>query len=342
MKIKITMQDIADHVGYSRSMVSRALTGKSRINEETRQIIREAAIQMGYPEEKILKKRNPQTITVLTDRNAMYDSGYCNKVFVGIENGLKVHGLRMHLHLIGESAADIEKDSFPTKEDTAGIILFLYTPRDILDQVRKSGIPTVLLNYTHMGNKGFDHVLINDFVSMYDATDYLIAKGHKRLFYVGSEYQAYSYSQRFYGFWECINHHTAEGIRASVNCADPAEHQFDPERIISALKGPEAPTAIVCASDPLAFDVYTAITDHGFRIPEDVSVIGFDDVEKATWVQPQLTTVHVPKFHLGRVAADIIAERINNPGRHENRTVLLGTRFVERNSVRVLVENEDS
>jgi len=113
---------------------------------------------------------------------------------------------------------------------------------------------------------------------------------------------------------------------------------FSKKQFRNVMKNPNHPTALVCANDITAFEVYNELSGLGLRIPEDVSVVGFDNLLKCDWVTPALTTVNIPKAAMGERAVDILLNRIEQP-ESACEQILIGTTIKTRDSVLSLKEN---
>lgn len=341
---KITLQMIADKLGVSKALVSKALANDSAVNEQTKETIWRTAEEMGYP----LKRRasagaNTRTLAVLMPRAYLNDMEYWGKVIHGIDQELIGQGYGMVL-----SSIDIAlppKDCLPAsvyENKVDGALVMGHLPDAYITVLRANDFPIVMVD-ANLLDQSLDHVHANNFLGAYRATQSLIEAGHRRIGFVGDADTSWSFRERSRGFEEAIAHYNAKhddpierlhisgvGVSGEGMYTDPELKEHFRNSLAE-----QRTTALFCANDLTAFESLKVLTDLGYRCPDDISIIGFDDLTLSELMQPKLTTVSVPKHEIGARAAQLIVRRIQQPDATPEQ-VLLATRLIERASVRTV------
>ena len=216
-----------------------------------------------------------------------------------------------------------------------GVIVVGAFLEETLDNInRRAHQNTVLVDaYTQDGN-AFDSVLIDNVSGAATAVQYLVSLGHRRIGLVGSQPHSYpSIRERRLGYLKVLDQH---GLEAFIE--DSALNRTDACEAAKRLIGREPElTAIFACNDEVAIGVIGALQEVGLRVPEDVSVIGFDDIDFAQEVTPPLTTLHVDKIMMGVVAVRHLLDRSREPLRTPLKTLVV-PQLIERESVRSLFD----
>ena len=338
---KVTMQMIADKCGVSKGLVSIALSDKYGVSPETRSQIVLRAIQMGYDFDKVKKHKvfqNKKIIYVLTKDIDLQTDRFWPQIIKGIESQAKSCEFKIIVKTWNEQTNYEEFVSDIVNMKCSGIVIISEIPDFIVNNLVLSKIPMVLVDGKIMRDDMIDSV--NNYAMSYRATEYAISHGYKRIAFVGDKYYAYSYRQRFNGFYDCVSDHRAQGVEgifltdtgndaSLTNC-------YNKEQLISALQERKS-CLYLCASDNIAERLYGYAAELGISIPEEIGVIGFDDNFFSKDLQPPLTTVSVPKTELGRQTVDLLISRIKNPNGYFKRINVCGE-LIERKSLRTLEE----
>ena len=301
-----SIKDIARLAGVSHSTVSRALQNSPLVNSQTAGEIQRIARDLGYRASAVargLVTRKTRTIGVVV---TTISDPFVSEVVSGIELAANDNGYSVFL---AESSAD------PTREQNVvhsfaerrvdGIVVTssrvgaLYTP--LLSEMM---VPIVLINNQHPGQ--FVHsVMIENLEASREATDYLVRLGHRRIAYVGDRYGHQSDTERFAGYREALEQAAIPFLPELVVHGDgqPEGGAVAMDKLLS-LDHP--PTAVFCYNDLTALGVLRSIHIRGLRVPEDISLIGFDDLFFVSYTQPQLTTVRQPMRKMGRMALEVL------------------------------------
>lgn len=307
------MKEVAAAAGVSISTVSRVLNGKHYVNEETRQRVLDVVEQTNFKPNvlaKSLKIRRSHTICLMVPaiENLIFPP-----IVRGIEDTARKSGFTVVLCNTDEDDA-IERayiDKMKTRWIDGFVICSAYGGERHIHELCAEGVPMVLVNrYSAEDINKVDIVTIDNFQAAYDATRYLIRTGHKRIALAYGREELYLYRERYRGYCAAL---ADAGIPYDEDLvlreANGKESFYQLTRDAMAL--PQPPDAIFATSDPKAFVVLHALHDLGKRIPQDVAVLGFDNVQLSSMVEPPLSTVAQPFYDMGCVAAKSLLRQIN-------------------------------
>ncbi|ANY72742.1 LacI family transcriptional regulator [Paenibacillus ihbetae] len=340
---KVTMQQIADHLGLSKFAVSKALSGKPGVSLETRERIVSVATQLGYFANKAPKNGSRkseaagsqtaarETVIVLVP-NVRYqtrDSMYWGRIIDGITIELERRDMGMVI------VTDQFKDSFANLINPAGvkgIIGVGFISSQLLLEIRSLGIPFVLIDHEDPLIPS-DALFMNNVECIRRAASYLIGCGHRKLQFVGNIRFSRSFADRYQGYRAILEEH---GIPLGQNEELLRLEGENRSELTEALEGilgrmDELPTAFVCANDSIAICVMTVLGRMDVAVPEQCSVTGFDNIEDAVCSSPSLSTIHVHKEALGQRAVESLLRRVEQPDSPLEKILLAGD-FVIRNS----------
>lgn len=307
--------EIAERANVSPATVSRALRGLHHVNERTRKAVIEAAKHYDYPIRPDLLPRNEGSRTNTIGVIAPFISRwYFSQALSGVEQSLREAG--MDLLLYNFAQVDARQRIFQQKKlvgKVDGLIVVSLPPTEKeFESILGLGIPVALLG---VGDTRCPCVSIDDTKGAESIVEYLVSMGHREIaIMVGYEAElAFNFKvagERKTGFLNVLKRHN---ISFNPNFEIVAD--FDSKTAELAmdefLRRKKLPTAIFCESDEMAFGVLRSIRKKGLRVPEDISVVGFDDHDFANVVG--LTTVAQPVQFLGQLAASLIGRTIENP-----------------------------
>ncbi|WP_058303656.1 LacI family DNA-binding transcriptional regulator [Gorillibacterium timonense] len=348
MTKKVTMQQIADHLGVSKFVVSKALSGKGGVSTAAKERVLEAAAQLGYftqhngnrlrgkREEKAPKLPTPKHSILVLMPNVRYqtmDSTYWGKIIDGISANLSEYGCGMVI--LSEQKVENLRNIL-NLDGILGMIGVGVISSAILLEIHRLGLPMVLVDHEDSLIPA-DTLFLNNIDSMNRLTRHLLAIGHRNLQFIGNVGFSRSFQDRFAGYRAAMEEAgltlggEAHGY-LSLDGLDHYEDQLVPWLSSKKEEG-RLPTALVCANDSIALGAIEALTRLGLSVPDDVSVTGFDNIEDSVWSSPPLTTVHVPKEALGRRAVRQLMDRIH-AGKDPYEKILLAGEIVYRGSIR--------
>ncbi|GGO06697.1 LacI family DNA-binding transcriptional regulator [Saccharibacillus kuerlensis] len=354
MAKKVTMQQIADQLGVSKFVVSKALSGKGGVSESTRERVIQAASQLGYftqPHGYGKNRKQPSDPAVPSTRQSVLvlmpnvrfqtpESLYWGKILNGVTETLEENGLGVVI--ISEQRVDavtgiLNPDGF------LGLIGIGQISTPLLLEVHRIGLPMVLVDHEDPLVPS-DTVFADNMDASIRLTNHLIGCGHRKLHFLGSTGFSRSFRDRWSGFRAAMEDHglPVQDRLDPMNTLPTTEKaEFEPELrqwLLKHRKGRTFPTAFVCANDDMALVAARTLTDLGLRVPEDVSLVGFDHIDESGSSSPKLTTVHVPKEAMGRRAALRLLERVRDPKAPLEKILIL-SELVLRESVSELRES---
>ncbi|MFC5406980.1 LacI family DNA-binding transcriptional regulator [Cohnella soli] len=338
---KVTMQSIADKLNISKSLVSKALSNQAGVSEETKERVRLEAIRSGYRfNSSIMNVPSSETgiIAVLLPREDLYDIEYWGRIIRCIEEELSKKSFSMILAGIDTMLST--SDGMPaciTDRKVDGALILGFMPIAYIIAVQSTGIPAVLVDSLHYQSK-LDHVLAENYCGGYDATRFLLDKGHRKIGFAGDISYALSFKERYRGYLDAIKdfgeQFPGEKIEQYPLTADRAGSRLplSESEALQCFRQKEIPTALFCANDPVAFLVLQLMEKCGLNCPDDISLIGFDNVDKCEWVSPALTSVDARKDIMGQRAVQQLLRRMEE-GERRPEHLMITTEIVERNSV---------
>lgn len=339
---EITIKDIAKICGVGISTVSRAINNHPDINLETRKQIQAVIAEYGYipnNSARNLKRTESNAVAILVKgiTNTMFSRMI--KVF---DEKLKRNKMSMILQHV-----DFEEDEVAValeliKEKRLKGIIFLgfnyYHPEGEIDKI---SVPFVLGTVGAISDDEdltrFSHVTVDDRKESYKATEYLIQKGHRKIAIIPAEEKDSSVGRlRMAGYLNALEDY---GIESNPNLicrvSDEYEHYSMENGYVTTkrlLDSGEPFTAVYATSDTMAVGVYRALIEAGRRIPEDVSVMGFDGNEIGNYMHPKLTTLAQPVERLAEETFELLHDLID--GHSGNKTLMFEGTLLEKESVK--------
>lgn len=330
-----SIKEFARLANCSISTVSKALNGKQDVSAKTRKKILELAEAHNFAPNafgKALKNKRTENIGIVfgrTDQPLLRNPFY-SRVLEGIEAELAINNFNLLLHLLPEG----EKFKIPKmlKEGLVdGVILVGILKTAMIEFLQERQIPAVLID-PQIRVDGLSQVCIDNEHGGFQATQFLLDRGHTRIGFISGDLKHLSFKQRYDGYCKALNFNHIE-IDPDLVRIGALEAGYDLVHQLLILKS--RPSAIFSANDINAILGYKAVKDFNLGIPEDISVIGFDDIDLASISSPPLTTIRVYKEEMGSIAVRILIEMIGQPEPKPLMT-LVPTRIVERESVRFL------
>lgn len=324
---KVTMQQIADYLGVSKFVVSKALSGKSGVSPSTRERVIQAASQLGYFSQKnaYVKQIRPdappltpggakQSVLVLMPniRFQTRESVYWGRIVDGVSARLEEEGLGMII--VSEQSID-NLVNLLNPSGILGLIGIGEIGTALLLEVHRIGLPMVLVDHEDPLIPT-DTVFVNNYDCMKRLTQHLIGIGHRDIVFVGSEKFSRSFHDRWMGFRTALEE---QGIanaggderKLAIESIEAAGIQAEIEAWLAQRQRKKTlPSALVCGNDAIAVSAVRALGQLDIAVPDEVSVSGFDNIEDAYRIRPALTTVNVPKEDLGRRAVEMLLERL--------------------------------
>jgi LacI family transcriptional regulator len=334
---KVTLADIARASGVSTATVSLVLRDKPGVGEETRQRVLDSAQALGYvytPSNQAVRRALPDDFGVIIKsrpNDLPASNSFYAAVLAGVETICRRHQINlMYANLLVDSVNNpVETPRLMLDGEVDGLLLVgMNLNEGLVDRLRRIDAPVVLVDAYAEGDP-FDAVVTDNVAGAYRATQYLIGQGHRHIGIVGSLPDAYpSVRERREGYLQALADHGLEPY-----FADCVLHPSVVEPCVTDLltAHPEI-TAIFGCNDDVAIAAMRAAQQLGRRIPGDLSVVGFDNIDLSQAVLPRLTTMRVDMMGMGRLAAQLLMNRIEYPEAGLMRAVVCPS-LVERDSV---------
>ena len=337
--MSITAKKLAKILGLSPAAVSMALNQKPGVSAKTREKVISAAKQHGYD---FSKREYPSLTSSASTKGALLllvyrksgvvvsDSPFFNEVFEGIHEKCS----QLHYTLSIQYLYDREQAQAALRANTADGIILLGTEMAAEDYqpFEQCPVPIVVLD-TYFETVQANYVLINNTQGAYQATGFLIKRCMSQPGYLRSAYPIGNFNERANGFYQAIRDYGMSPSKSVVHLLSPAPDGAYADMCCLLEQQEELACCYFADNDAIACAAMRALQEHGYRIPEDISIIGFDDIPVCGYVVPALTTVRVSKRYLGNTAVShlirLMEEKTNVCCKIE-----ISTELVVRGSVR--------
>lgn len=304
-----TLKAIAKRAGVSVATVSRALSGRGRVDPVTRQRILRIAEELGYAPDmaarSLVLRRTENVGLLIHALQPLSPHTFYGEILTAVERELRRH--RYHLHF-----AAVEDEALPllVKENRVDGLLLVGCdlPATLIRSLKDCGVPLVLVD-NHL--PGIDSIFTDNVGGAFQATAHLIRLGHRRIAFVAETLDNLSFRERFEGYRQALEAH---GLPFDPALVAEGERGFEGGSVaIQRLLERARPTAVVAANDPTAVSAMRAIRAYGLRVPDDIAVVGFDDDPLAVHTDPPLTTMRVFRPKMAALAVARLLDLIQHP-----------------------------
>ena len=304
-----TLDSIAQELGISKGTVSKALNGAKDVSKKMQQAVLEKAVEMGYSRTTRGSEIPRLAVFVISmEYTKPEDFGY--DIVMGFRKAAEPAGYAVDvIPLTREMQLENRYDAYMMRNNYAGALFLGMCLRDPwLQEFETCKTPTVLYDNHVPGNPNVTSVGVDNDEGMRMIVDHLTALGHKRIGHLGSARGAYVYQQRYNSFFLALREHKLDDKRT---LAGNAYHMSEciSKHLPRLLE--QGCTAIVCSHDKLASSVLSHLDELGIRVPEDLSVVGFDDIPLSRYTSPPLTTVRQNRTELGKSAYYALSSQMN-------------------------------
>ncbi|MCM1174597.1 MAG: LacI family DNA-binding transcriptional regulator [Blautia sp.] len=333
----VRLADIAERVGVSVVTVSKALSGQKGVSEEMRVRIRALADEMGYMPVHSVRQEKAKSYTVGVIAFERYFAKFAS-FYWKMYQELATRALKENCFSMLEVVAEFDEDALASpkllgEERIDGIIVIGKPKRDYLKMLyQNKRIPMVFLDF-YDDEEIVDSVISAGFYGMYRMTEYLIQNGHTRIAYVGSLMYTESITDRYFGYCKALMEHGLEQNPEWVIKDRGYGDGLIGVNYTFSFPEDNMPEAFVCNNDVTAHALIGQLAGKGYRVPEDISVVGYDDYLYAELGDSRITTYSVDMAEMTRVAMSCLVKRIENAAAGTKVHVVNGS-LVERSSVR--------
>lgn len=342
MKQNITMQDIADRFGVSKVTVSKALNDKEGVSDSLKEKIQEAATEMGYRMNVIarsLKENATYNIGVIiaehfTTTGDVHKTPESNSFYMNfyqeISKALSLQRYSAILYILTEE--DEHNQILPSiymENKVDGLIILGQVNDDYVTALSERDVPLVFLDfYDELVDT--DSITTDNFDGCYSLTNYLIREGHRKIAYVGNIYFTSSIQDRYLGYYKSLLEHRMD-LRMDYVIND----RNDRGEFVTIEYPKDMPSAFVCNCDQVANLVIRDLKRLGYKVPEDISVAGFDNSIYSSLSEPTITTVEVDTANMSQAAVDLLLKKIEGKQYAAGKQAIKG-RLIIKESVRSL------
>lgn len=332
--MSITAKELALKLGLSATAVSMALNNKAGVSTETRTKIIKAAAEYGYDFTKVKHNSDHSgSIYIIFYRthNAILSySPIFNELYDGVKNECQKEHFTVKMMQFYEKVDSLE-DCFSALRisDCKGIILVGTEIRlDICRQFLSQRYPLILLD-TYFDNLDCTSVLINNTQGAYLATNYLIAITNVQPGHLQSAYPIPNFAARQEGYFKAIKENGMSPSRSVIHKLSPSIEAAMADMLEIIDRNDTLAKCYFADNDIIAIGAMKALMLRGYKIPEDISIIGFDNITEGKIIEPSLTTMDVPRLYIGETAARLLVEQIDSKIVHTSK-VEISTRLVKR------------
>lgn len=336
----ITAKELSEKLGISRSTISMVYNNKKGISEETRTMVKQAAQKYGY--QHIQRNRlyeYPsviQYIICLKHGNVVSDTAFFANLLQGIDSESKRLGYVLYIsYFYCEENAREQINAILDRHPTGLLLLATEIDPEDLVPFKESGLPLVVLD-SYVDADGSDCITISNVQGAYNAASHLIQCGHTSIGYLSSKIPIKNFEERSRGFHIAIQEHMShKPIRSTIVKVGSTSETAYTDMCAYLDTRPTLPTAFFADNDIIASSCIKALKEYGYKIPDQISIIGFDDMPFCDLLDPPLTSMRVPKQMFGQRAVALLDQQI-----HGNVTdhikMEISTTLVERKSVAIL------
>ncbi|MDO4429947.1 MAG: HTH-type transcriptional repressor PurR [Lonepinella koalarum] len=329
-----TIKDVAKLAGVSTTTVSHVINDTRHVAEETKKAVLSAIQQLNYSPSAVARSLKVNTTKSIGMVVTTSEAPYFAEIIHAVENYCYHQGYSLFLCNTQNDPEKIKNHlEMLAQKRVDGVLVMCSEYRDNSRDLLKSFsyMPMVVMDWGPL-NPDTDLILDNSFEGGYLAAKHLLENGHTEIAYLSADLSKTTARKRHEGFARALSE---KGLEINPNWL--FEGAFEPEDgyecMNKILAQEHRPTAVFCCNDVMALGAISAITDAGFNVPEDFSVVGYDNIHASRFYAPPLTTIHQSKARLGERALKLLFERIENKT-DKRETIEIHPELVVRKSVK--------
>lgn len=335
-KKEVRLSDIAAKLNISTVTVSKALSNKDGVGDDLRKEIKQIAQEMGYRQKKTAAAQNENSTgnigIIIPARFFSPNYSFYWHIFNQLSKTLLEKDYYSIMELVSDQ--DEAEQKLPrviSDEKVDGVIFLGQMNAQFIANVNKHFQKFLLLDF-YINNTDYDCVINDDFYNSYQMTSYVINCGHRDIRFVGNFNATTSISDRFMGFQKAMYEH---GFESCISQILPDRDENGMQTTIPLPSKDKMPTAFICNSDLTAVNLIHQLEQKGYKIPQDISVTGYDNFVSENEKTVPLTTVYINPENTAETVADLLIKKISGekyvPGRH-----LVSGCIIKRDSVKTL------
>lgn len=339
LKLSITAKELAKILNLSPAAISMALNNKPGVSTKTKHKIIDTAKQYGFDFSKLeYKEQNSPlkgTLNLIIYKKSgavISDSPFFTDVFEGVNEGCKAYNYNLNIKYVYDRE-DAESSLKEIEPNTKGIILLgtEMMPSDY-EPFSKFKLPIVVLD-TYFETINSNYVLINNTQGAYLATNFLIKRCKSQPGYLRSAYPIGNFNERANGFYQALRANGMSPSKSIVHSLSPTIDGAYADMCCFLDQHEDLASCYFADNDVIACAAIKAFKEYGYQIPNDISVIGFDDTPVCNYIVPTLTTIQVSKQYLGKTAAARLVQIIDEK-QYTYAKIEISTQLIVRNSVK--------
>lgn len=342
--MNIKVKDLADMLNLSSSTVSMVLNNRPGISEVTRNKVRQAVIDLGYENLLVNDTEEKKNILFVVYRkhgiapaSTPYFSQLFSEIIEGVESQIKARGYNLMISYIDEKTIFEEAERIKKEKVHGVLVLATEMKEEQITAFENSDVPLVIMD-NYMEHKDFNCVTINNEKGVYLALKHFVEMGHKEIGYLHITDNANNFYERYFAFFKEMQRNgleiKKENILDIVTEGGEAVY-LELKHKLQELK--KLPTAFFADNDIVAMCAMRVFRELGYKIPEDISIIGFDNMVLSEMLDPPLTTIQIPKHKMGVIAANTIIDI--NEELDGYMKIEVGTKLIVRKSVKSFLES---
>lgn len=329
------IKDVAKKAGVSVTTVSRVLNGEKYVKDDLKAKVKRAIDELGYAPSHIarsLVRKKTNLIGVIVPD---LTSSFYSTILSSIEETASLNDYNL---LVCNIIEDTDKELkylnvFKEMRVDGIIIMHEKLSDDIRSFINKLDIPVIFSSVRPLDHK-FVSVIIDDYEAAYDATRYLIELGHERIAFIGGDMRDITSGQnRYVGYRNALKDNRVKIVNDYIRFGD-YKTQSGYNLMKDLLACEPRPSALFAVSDDMAVGAMNCIHDHQLKVPDDISIIGFDGSQLTELVRPRLSSMEQPIQDMGKITVDTLIELISDPTFSPREDLILGHKLVVRDSCR--------
>jgi LacI family transcriptional regulator len=331
-----TIKDVAKRAGVSQSTVSLVINNKANVSEETRRKVLKAIEELDYHPRHSARglafQRSGNIGFILREDHFSRAEQFYTRVFLGTEFEARNHEFYILLTTVSPEFRSSQRvPRFLLEHNVDGVILAGRVPAALVEYIRRMRLPVVFVDYYPRAGR-FSAVLIDNLEGARQAVCHLLSEGHQKVAFLAGDLNHPSIFERFEGYKRALNEHGVAFDAALAVIDEPYPGYHNGYRAVAKLASSgKLPSAIFACNDAMAIGAMRWLKENGYRIPQDVAIVGFDDIDEDQHVEPHLTSVRVGKEEMGAMALRRLVEMISGK-REIAGKVLLPVELVLRQS----------
>lgn len=336
--MSITAKELAKKLNLSAAAVSMALNNKPGVSTATRQMVLDAAEKYHYDFSRLQEKYSPsgEVYFVIYKKNGtvVADTPFFAQLSEGISIACKKKGYKLKICYLYEDKSTLTRQIEDIQYSNCCALILLGTEMNEIDLAPflELPMPIVLLD-AYFETVSCNCVLINNVQGAYLATKYLIQKCHAQPGYLKSSYSISNFAERTSGFYKAVRSSGMSSYNSIVHELSPSIDGAHSDMLRIIENGEPLASCYFADNDLIAIGAMQALKEKGYHIPEDISIIGFDNQPMSRIIEPSLSTIHVPKQYMGEIAALRVIELLEFPSNLPVKTEI-STVLIERDSVK--------